>query len=136
MTYLELEVSERWGLESDAAYEELSQRYRALAAQRGRYVQIAGTVSSVVFWLLALVVIVSVVMHFLAGSAVWYLAVPMIVFLLLLVGLAYTSAGKSYYEKRCALWRANEIDTWLANKSSGAPGVDNPVGGFPIKPGV
>jgi hypothetical protein len=125
MTYLELEVSERWGLESDAAYEELARRYRALATRRERYMQIASTASSVVLGVLALVVIASVVMHFVAGSAVWYVSVPTIVFLSLLASLAHTSSGKSYYEKRCALWRASEIDTWLANKSSGAPGSNN-----------
>jgi hypothetical protein len=88
-------------------------------------VQIAGAVSSIVLVVMALVVIASVVMHFLAGSAVWYVALPTIVFLSLLAGFAYTSSGKYYYEKRCALWRAGEIDAWLANKSSGAPGSNS-----------
>lgn len=125
MTYLELEVSEIWGLESDAAYAELARRYRALAAQRERHVQRAGTASSVVLGVLVLVIVTSIVLYFLAGSTVWYVAVPTIAFLSLLAGFFDISSGKSYYEKRCALWRANEIDNWLSNKSSGALGPNS-----------
>ena len=120
MTYLELEVSERWGLEDDAAYAELSQRYRTLAARREKHIQIARITLSILVAALAITVIASVTIHFLTGSAVWHIAIPTIAFLSPLAALAHTFSGKSYYEKRCALWRAGEIDAWLANKSSGA----------------